>query len=91
MNAILLEMKQAVVDWVTGMVSHLECKPEHGIFSGILSFVIGYFPEFLQNNKDFITFCFQITAFTVTIVASGLTIYAKVKDLKNKKKKKNCK
>lgn len=66
------------------ILSHLNCRPEHGFTISSLLFITGW----LFDNKEVVTLCLQWTSFIIAIAVGCLTLYAKYKDLRSKTKNK---
>lgn len=70
---------------MNNLFTQLSDRPEVGSATSIISFITGFLPGWFSVNKDDIIFCFQIAAFTVSILAGIATIISQHKKWKKRK------
>lgn len=61
--------------------------PERGSIATIMSFTVGWLPDISQATRDTVTFIFQITAFSISIMVGILTmihLHCKLSDRKKR-------
>ena len=64
--------------------------PSRGLFGGSLSFILGIMSKFDMQTMAFVSFCFQITAFTITILVGILTfVHIHMKFIDRRRARKN--
>jgi hypothetical protein len=66
------------------LICYLQERPGHGFIASILSFAIGYI-QVEQATMNFVTWVFQLGAFTLSMLAAIITIYAQLRKIKGKK------